>query len=48
VSKEEEATVFKKVGDQHQMGAKGTHISLIDTGEKMFYCKHTSQVLAVL
>jgi len=33
------AAVFKKIGEQHQMVARGIHISPIDTGEEMFYYK---------
>jgi hypothetical protein len=36
----EEATVFKKVGERHQMVARGMHFSPVDTIEEMFYYKH--------
>ena len=38
----EDATVLKKVGEQHQMVARGIHFSCIDTEEEMFYYKHAS------
>jgi hypothetical protein len=36
----ENATVFKKVGEHHQMGAQSMHFSPLDTGEKTFYYAH--------
>jgi hypothetical protein len=41
----ENATVFKKVGEHHQMGAQSMHFSPLDTGEKTFYYAHAPYAL---
>jgi hypothetical protein len=35
-AEKEKATVFKKVGEHHQMVARGIHFSSIDKGEGIF------------
>lgn len=45
VIEKENATVFKKRGEHHQMVAKDIHFSSLDTGEVMFYYRHASCAL---